>query len=84
MSPDLTPRMEGYTAMQVCWEVTVGVTIHDEMSDLRPNGASGGHLRHELWENFGKICYQESISGPKLGGRVEFKFERRYKTNRVG
>jgi len=75
--------MEGCTVTQVGWEVTIGVTIHDEMFDLRPNGADVGHLRRELWERFGKICCQESINGPKLGGVIEFKFKRCHKTHKA-
>lgn len=60
-------------------EVTVGVTVHDEMSNLRLNGVGDVHLRHELWEIFGTIYRQERIDGPKLGGMVEFVFKSRYK-----
>ena len=63
--------------------MTVGVTVHDEMSSLRPNGVGSRHLRQQLWEIFWKICHQESIDGPKLGGMVEFEFKRRYKTTGV-
>ena len=59
--------------------MTVGVTVHDEMSDLRPNGVGGRHLRRELWTRFGTIYRQESIDGPELGVMVEFEFERHYK-----
>ncbi len=76
--------MEGCAATQVGWEVTVGVTIHDGMFDLKPNGAGNGNLRRELWARLGKIYCYESINGPNLGGTVEFKFERNYKTQRVG
>lgn len=60
--------------------MTIGVTIHDGMLDLRPNGEGCRHLRCDLWDRFGKICRQESINGSKLGGMVEFKFERHHKT----
>jgi len=63
MSPGLRPRLERCVEVWVGWEVTIGVTIHDEMSDLRPNGVGDGHLRHDLWARFGKICRQESIDG---------------------
>lgn len=49
--------------------MTVGITIHDKMSNLRPNGVGGGNLRHELWERFWKIYHQRSINGLKLGER---------------
>jgi len=63
--------------------VTVEVAIHDGRLDLRPNGAGGRNLRCNLWARFEKICCQESINEPKLGGTVEFKFKKRYKTQRV-
>ncbi|MCY6488242.1 hypothetical protein, partial [Actinobacillus pleuropneumoniae] len=63
--------------------MTVEVTIHDGMLDLRPNGVGGRHLRCDLRARFGKICHQESINGPKLGGMVEFEFKRLYKTQRA-
>ena len=75
--------MEGCIAMWVGWEVTVGIVVHEGMSDLRPNGAGGGYLRQELWARFQKIFYQENIDGPKLGGTAEFKFKRCYKTPRA-
>lgn len=59
--------------------MTVEVTIHDGMLDLRPIGADGRHLRHDLWEIFRKICRQGSINKSDLGGTVEFKFEKHYK-----
>jgi len=75
--------MERCVVTRVGWEVTVGVTVHDGMSNLRKNGAGGGHLRQELWARFRKICRQESIDGPKLGGTVKFEFKRHYKTQRA-
>jgi len=69
--------------MQVGQKVTVGVTIHDVMLDLRPNGAGGRNLRHDLWVRFGKICHQGSINALDLGGMVEFKFKRHYKLQRA-
>lgn len=56
MSQGSRPCMEGCTAARVGWEVTVDVTVHDGMSDLRPNGVGGEHLRHNLLARFGKIC----------------------------
>jgi len=50
--------------------VTVGVTIHDGMLDLRPNGVGDEHLRFYLWARCGKIFRQESINGPKLGEQL--------------
>ena len=60
--------------------MTVGVAIHDEMSDLRKKGVGSGHLRHELRARFGAIYRQESIDGLELGGAIEFEFKRCYKT----
>lgn len=64
--------------------MTVGFTIHNGMFDLRLNGVGSRNFRRDLWERFGKICCKESINGPKLGGIVDFKFTRQYKTQRVG
>jgi len=68
--------------MRVGWKVTVGVTIHDVMLELRPNGVGGRHLRHTLRARFGKICRQGSINEPVLGVTIEFKFKRCYKLQR--
>ena len=76
-------RTGGYATARVGWKVTVGVTIHDRMFDLRQNGVGAGHLRHKLRARFGTICHQESIDGPELGGMVEFEFKRCYKTPRA-
>lgn len=73
------PRRGRYAATWIGWEVTIGVTVHDEMSGLRPNGEDGGLLRQQLWEKFQKICRQESIDGLELGRTVEFEFKRCYK-----
>ena len=59
--------------------MTIGVTIHDVMLDLRPNGAGGRHLRCTLWEIYGKIFHQGSINELDLGGTIEFEFKRHYK-----
>ena len=75
-------RTRGYAVAQVGWEVTIGVTVHDGMSDLRPNGTGGGHLRCELRARFGTIFHQESINDSELGGTVKFKFKGGYKTPR--
>ena len=69
----------GCTTTQVGWKVTIEVTIHDVILQLRPNGVGDRHLRRDLWARFGKIYCQASISEPDLGGIVEFKFTRQYK-----
>lgn len=63
--------------------MTVGVTVHDMMSNLRQRGADGRQLRHELRARFGTICRQEGINDSKVGGMVEFKFKRCYKIPRA-
>ena len=68
--------------MRVSQKVTIEVTIHDGMLDLRPNRAGDRHIRHNLWERFRKIYYQGSINELYLGGVVEFKFKKRYKLQR--
>ena len=83
MSQGSRSRMGGCAAARVGWEVTVGITVHDGMSDLRQKGADDGHLRHKLRTRFGMICCQESINEPKLRGTVEFKFKKRYKIKRA-
>ena len=70
MSQGSRPRIEGNAATLVGWEVIVGVTVHDKMSDLRPNGVGGGNLRQKLWARFGKIYHQETIDGLKWGERL--------------
>ena len=75
--------MGGCDATRVGWEVTIGVTVHDGMSDLRKKRAGDGHLRHELRARFGTICHQERINGLELGGTVEFEFKKRYKIQRA-
>ena len=79
----LRPCTGGYAATQVGWEITIGVTVHDEMPNLRQKGAGSENLRHELRARFGAICCQESIDGPELGGTVRFEFKRCYKTPRA-
>ena len=69
--------------MHIGREVTIGVTIHDGMLDLRPNGVESRHLGCNLWARFGKIFCQESINEPKLGGMVEFEFKKNYKIQRA-
>lgn len=36
----------GFVSIWVNWEITIDITIHDEMSNLRKKGAGGGPLRH--------------------------------------
>jgi len=62
------PRTRGYATMWVGWEVTVGVTIHDMISNLRQRGADGGKLRHKVKTRFGTICCQSHINEPNMGG----------------
>ena len=56
-SQGLRLRMGDYAATQVGQKVTIEVTIHDGMLDLRTNGMGGRHLRRDLWARFGKICH---------------------------
>lgn len=72
----------GFTAAQVGQKVTVEVTIHNVMLDLRPYEGGGRHLRHDLLVRFGKICGQGSINEFDLGGTIEFEFKRHYKLQR--
>jgi len=69
--------------MQVGQKLIIEVTIHDGMLYLRPIGAGINHLRRDLWEKSGKICYQASINEPDLVGMVEFEFKNNYKIQRV-
>jgi len=69
--------------VRVGQKVTIWVTIHDVMLDLRLEGVSDKHLRCDLWEIFGKICCEESINELDLGRTVEFKFKKRYKLQRA-
>lgn len=80
MSQGSRLRIGGCAATRVGWEVTVGVTFHDEMSNLSQKGVGGRKLRHELRARFGMICCQECINDSKVGGKVELKFKRHYKT----
>ena len=63
--------------------MTVGVTVHDKITNLRQRGAGSRKLRHELRARFGTICCQEGINDSKVGGMVEFKFKGCYKTLRA-
>ena len=56
-SQGLQPCMEGGAAIRVGLKVTIEVTIHDWMFDLRPNEVGDRHLRHNLWARFGKIYH---------------------------
>ena len=80
MSQGSRPCTGDCGAMWIGLEVTIVVTIHDRMFDLRQKGVGEGHLRHELRAIFGTIYCQESIDGLELGGTVKFVFKRRYKT----
>ena len=75
--------LEGCATTWVSLEVTIGVTIHDRMFNLRLNGVGERHLRCKLWEIFGKILCQESINSLELGGMVEIEFKSCYKTHRA-
>ena len=68
--------MEGCDATWTRRKVIVGVTIYDGMLNLRSNGVGDEHLRCDLWAIFWKICCQERINEPDLGGTVEFKFKK--------
>jgi len=49
------PCMGVYATTRVGQKVTVEVSIHDGMLDLRPNGAGNKHLRCDLWDIFEKM-----------------------------
>ena len=76
-------RTRGYAAAHIGQKVTIEVTIHNGMLDLRLNGAGGRHLRCNLWASFGKIFCQESINEIELEGTTKFKFKKRYKIQRI-
>lgn len=76
-------KVYDHTATWVGQKVTVEVTIHDGMLDLRPNGVGDRQLRHDLWARFGKICCEGNINELDLGGTVEFKFKKCYKIQMV-
>lgn len=59
--------MEGHAATRVGWEVTIGVTIHDRMSNLRPNRVGGGHSRHALWARFEKSATKKAFMARNWG-----------------
>ncbi len=60
--------------------MTVCVTVHDKMSNLRKGGAGDGQLRHAVRTGFGTIYCEYSINGPNMGGMVEFEFKKAYKS----
>jgi len=70
-------------ATRVGWEVIVGITVHDKVSNLTQRGVDNGKLIHELRDRFGTICRQEGINDSEVGGMVEFKFKRCYKIPRA-
>lgn len=61
------PHMGGCAAMRVNWEVIIGVTVHDKMSNLRKKGAGDRQLRHELRARFGTICTKNALMTKKWG-----------------
>lgn len=73
----------GLHCTHVGWKVTILVTVHDVMLDLRPNGVGDRNLRRTLWVRIGKIFRQVSINESDLGGMVEFKFKRRHQLQRA-
>jgi len=75
--------MGGRTAARVGWEVIVGVTVHDGISDLRQKGVGGRNLRHKLRARFRAIYCEERNDDSELGGTVGFEFKRCYKTPRA-
>lgn len=83
MSQGSRPCTEGCAAAQIGYEVTVGVTVHDKMVELRQNGVGSRQLRQQLWTIFWQICHQRSIDGPDFGGTVAFEFDKRYKIARA-
>jgi len=83
MSQGPRPHRGGCAATRLGWEVTIGVIVHDKISNLRQRGAGSRKLRHELRARFGTIYRQKGINDSKLGGMVEFKFKRCYKTPRA-
>jgi len=80
MSHRSRPTTRGCAVAWVGWEVTIGVTVHDKMSNLRQQGAGGGKLRQEVKTRFGTICHQSHINEPNKGGMVEFEFKKAYKS----
>lgn len=41
--------------------MTVSVTVHDGMSNLRPNGVDSGHLRCDLGKDLGKFAAEREL-----------------------
>ena len=74
------PHARGCAAVRVGWEVTIGVTVHEKMSNLRQRRPGGMQLRHEVKTRFGTICRQSSINVPNMGGTVEFEFKKAYES----
>lgn len=69
MTQGSRPRTGGCTAARVGWEVTVGVTVHDKMSNLRKKGAGSGQLRHELRARFKAIYAKKALISQNWGER---------------
>lgn len=51
----------GCAATRVGQKVTVDITIHDGMLNIRPNGVGGRYLTHMLWARFGKSATKEAL-----------------------
>lgn len=83
IAQDSSSCMVGCATLRVGLEVTIGVTIHDEMSKLRKKEGGGWQLRHELRAKFRTICCQECINDSEVGETVELKLKRCYKTPRT-
>lgn len=45
----------GYDTMQINKEVTIDITVHDKMPELRQKEVGGGHLRHKVITRFETI-----------------------------
>lgn len=65
--------------MQIGWKVTIGVTFHDKMVNLRQQGVDGRKLK----QRFEMICLQYSINELEKGGTVEFEFQHAYKSQMI-
>ena len=80
MSQASCPCRWDYATTWLGWEVTIGITVHDKMSNLRQKGVGDQQLRHEVRTRFGTICRQSSINGSNVGGTVKFEFKKPYKS----
>ena len=59
--------------------MTICVTVHDKMSNLRQKGAGARQLRHKVKIGFGMICHQEGTNDSEMEGMTEFKSKCYYK-----